>query len=129
MPDDILVPAEWYKRGSHDIITARIALEASAPTDTVAILLQQAFEKYIKGYLLSKGWRLKKTHDLRELIDRAADHDPVFAEFRDLARLLTALYIEDRYPTSPSAGYSSDEMSSLMHQTERLIVLITEKSG
>ena len=115
---------EWFEKGSNDMLTASLAFKAGAPQDTVAVLLQQAAEKYIKGYLLSKGWRLKKTHDIRELINRAIEYNSKFSEYNDLASILTSLYIEERYPSIPQSDYSREEIASLMKQTEKLIVEI-----
>jgi len=33
--------------------------------------LQQAVEKFLKAFLLSKGWKLRRVHDLNTLLDDA----------------------------------------------------------
>jgi len=126
MPDKGRLAQEWLARGSNDMETARVAFQAGAPTDTIAVLLQQASEKYLTDYLLSKGWRLKKTHDLAELVDRAREHDAVFGDYLDMARRLTAYYLEDRYPPGPPAEYPREEIAEIMGQTEKLIARIRE---
>ena len=113
---------QWFEKGNHDLVTARLAFGASAPTDTTAVLLQQAAEKHLKGYLLSRGWQLKKTHDLRDLIDRAIEYDAGFGEYIGMARLLTAMYIEDRYPSGLPEDYSRKEIASLMEQWRNLYI-------
>jgi HEPN domain-containing protein len=128
MPDSTL-PKDWFERASHDLIDAQILFKASGHTDTIGVLLQQAFEKYIKGYLLSKGWRLKKIHDLRELIFRAQEYNPAFYEYLELARKLTAIYIEEHYPTAPSSGISKEEITLLLAQTEKLIDFIKQQTN
>ncbi len=120
---------DWFEKGSHDIATAKISFLAGGPSDTIGVLLQQAFEKYIKGYLLSKGWQLKKIHDLRELIFRAQEYDPAFGKFLELARKLTAIYVENRYPTFSPADYPEEEIASLIEQTETLIALIEKETN
>ncbi|MBI4266754.1 MAG: HEPN domain-containing protein [Chloroflexi bacterium] len=119
---------EWFDKGSHDLTTAELASKAGAPAYPIAFLLQQAAEKYLKGYLISRGWRLKKTHDLRELIARAAEFSPVFNEHTELARRLTALYIEYRYPSAPPSADLSEEIVTLLEQTQKLIALIKEET-
>lgn len=126
MPDRRKLAQEWLARGSNDLQTARLAFQAGAPTSTIAILLQQACEKYLKAYLVSKGWRLKKTHDLAELVDRAAEYDAAFGDYLDIARRLTAYYLEDRYPPGPPAEYPREEIAEIMGQTEKLIGKIRE---
>jgi HEPN domain-containing protein len=66
------------------------------------MLLHQAIEKYLKGFLLGKGWALKRTHDLTELLDEALVHAPELAEFDTVCIKITADYTEQRYP--PLAG-------------------------
>lgn len=129
MPGDSLQAEDWYRRAALDLHAARIALKGGAPAEPVAVLLQQIAEKYLKGYLLSKGWRLKKTHDLRELLDRAADHSPSIGKFFELASRLTALYIEERYPTAPTGELSEGEIASLLRQTEEFVDFIVKESG
>ena len=129
MPDRRKLAQEWLARGSNDLQTARLAFQASAPTSTIAILLQQACEKYLKGYLVSKGWRLKKTHDLAELVDTAAKYDAAFSDYLDIARRLTAYYLEDRYPPGPPADYPREEIADILKQTGRIIAKIKEATG
>ncbi len=128
MPDRKRLAQDWSARGSHDLLTATLAFQAGAPADTVAVLVQQACEKYLKGYLISKGWSLKKTHDLTELIDVAIDHDRSFADYLDMARKLTAYYLEDRYPPGPPAEHPREEIATLMEQANRLIAKIETAS-
>jgi HEPN domain-containing protein len=126
MPDRGKLAHEWLSRGNNDLETARLAFQAGAPTGTIGVLLQQAAEKCLKGYLISKGWRLKKTHDLAELVDTAREYDRAFNDYLDMSRRLTAYYVEDRYPPGPPADYPREEIAGVMEQTEKLINRIKE---
>jgi len=126
MPDRGKLAQEWLSRGSNDLQTARLAFQAGAPTGTVGVLLQQAAEKSLKGYLISRGWRLKKTHDLAELVDTAREYDTTFSDYLDMARRLTAYYVEDRYPPGPPVDYPREEIAEVMEQTSNLISRIKE---
>lgn len=44
--------------------------------DGAGFFLQQALEKYLKAFLLSQGWKLKKVHTLQSLLDEAAAFMP-----------------------------------------------------
>jgi HEPN domain-containing protein len=121
MPDRGKLAQEWLSRGSNDLETARLAFQAGAPTGTIGVLLQQAVEKCLKGYLIFRGWRLKKTHDLAELVDTAREFDNTFSNYLDLSRRLTAYYVEDRYPPGPPAEYPREEIAEVMEQTNNLI--------
>lgn len=120
MPDRKKLAQEWTARGDNDLKTAKLAFQAGAPTDTLAILLQQASEKYIKGYLVFRGWHLKRTHDLRELVQTAVEYDPSFKDYIEMARLLTAYYLDYRYPPGPPADYPRQDIANMLEQTEKL---------
>ena len=94
---------QWFTVGGHDLQSAKLLFEQQGPTDTITVLIQQAAEKYLKGYLLARGWKLKKTHDLELLVAEAAKLDKAFEQFLDLARTLSGYYLRNRYPH----GYSS----------------------
>lgn len=133
MPDRAKLAQEWLARGDNDMQTAKLALQAGAPTDTIAGLLQQAVEKCLKGYLISQGWRLKNTHNLVELVDKATGYDTVFHDYLDIALRLTAYYFEARfearYPPGPPTEYPREEITRLLEQADKLIAKIKEAEG
>lgn len=118
---------QWFSKGDHDFRAAEIVLDADGPYDTMGVLLQQAYEKHIKGYLLYKGWELKKIHDLRELTLRAAGFNPQFNEFLVTARRLSAIYLEERYPNESGESVSKNEATSLLKEVDKLISFIKEQ--
>jgi HEPN domain-containing protein len=67
MPDRTALAEEWFERGSSDLRAARRSFDAADYTTTLAVLIHQAVEKYLKGFLIVHGWKLKKTHNLVEL--------------------------------------------------------------
>lgn len=91
---------EWFEKAGRDFESAKLIIDNGGYPDIAAVLLQQAAEKYLKGYLISEGWKLIKTHDLKLLIDEAVKYDGGFKNFYDLADELTQLYISDKYPPS-----------------------------
>ena len=88
----------WLSVALEDLQAAEIMLTQGGPANIAAMHLQQAAEKYLKAYLLLKGWRLKRTHDLIELLDAAAQYDAAFETYRFIAETVTKYYSEDRYP-------------------------------
>lgn len=58
----------WFKKAEHDLEALNDVLKGSGHPDVAGVLLQQCVEKYLKGYLISKGWKLVKTHDLSWVI-------------------------------------------------------------
>ena len=62
-------------------------------------------------------------------MDKAIEYDATFSDFLDIARRLTAYYLEDRYPPGPPADYPREEIADIMEQTEKLIAKIKEATG
>lgn len=60
--------ADWFAQGDLDVQAAEILLTQSGPFPIIAFHLQQAVEKYLKGFLVSTGWPLRRIHDLEVLI-------------------------------------------------------------
>ncbi len=99
MPDkESSLPEDWFKKGAEDEQAVGILFEHGGSISVAAYLLQQMLEKYMKGYLLSKGWKLKRTHDLEELLDEMVEFEPSFEEFREISQKATAFYFLERYP-------------------------------
>lgn len=119
---------EWFLRGEHDFQSANLLIQQNGYADTIAVLIQQAVEKYTKGFLLGRGWKLRKIHDLELLVEEAAKYDKSFVPFLDLARRLSAFYIEDRYPPGPPHDYSREEISTIFAQASDLITKFKDLS-
>ena len=124
MPDNEQLAQDGFSHGNDDLRTVQVSLPAGGPPATAAFLLQQAAEKFLKGYLISKGWRLRKTHSLVILLDEAIKYEISFRDFLDLARQLTAYYVESRYPADTPTIYSKDEIAEALSQTEDLVAKI-----
>ncbi len=69
-----------------------------AACNTICFLCQEAAEKYLKAYLISKGWVLKKTHDIVELLEYCSDYDDDFNQLVEAGRILNDYIVEGRYP-------------------------------
>ncbi len=117
---------EWFSYGERDLQSVKILLKEGGHTGPIAMLLQQAAEKYLKGYLLGKGWKLRKTHDLEFLMAEAAVYDKTFEWFLDLARALSAFYLADRYPPGLPRDFPRTEIDEMLAQTEKLVARIKE---
>lgn len=123
MNNNKLRAKEWFKKAEHDLDALRDVLKGSAHPDVVGVLLQQCLEKYLKGYLIGKGWKLVKTHDLKQLLDEAVKHNPQFNDYYDLLDVLTEYYFEERYPLGESE-VTIEEIKDNLKESEKLIKLI-----
>ena len=90
---------EWLTRASHDLGGARvIAAPGEDLLDTAIYHCQQAAEKALKGWLQSRDEPFPKTHDLEDLVTRAAKLDASFSQHAKAASFLTPYVSAFRYP-------------------------------
>lgn len=115
---------EWFERGKRDFESAKVLYVQKGYFDEVIFLIHQAIEKYLKGYLIFHGWKLKKIHDIETLIVEASKYDNSFMEFLDLSRKLTSFYYETRYPPGPLPEVSDDETKEIIEKAEKIIEFI-----
>ena len=116
-------PKGWMAKGDNDWDAARVLLGADK-LESASFHIQQAIEKYLKGYLLSKGWKLRRIHELDELLDDAAVCHAGLEEFRSLCELATEFYIEEKYPLLVASELNKDELEKALKQARDLIELI-----
>jgi HEPN domain-containing protein len=124
---DVNLPAEWFAQGNLDIQAVEILLSQSGPLEIVAFHLQQAVEKYLKGFLLASGWSLRRIHDLEILLQEAIARDADFAAFLPSCQRITEYYIETRYPMGFSTPLLPDTLEDDLRILYALIALIREK--
>lgn len=113
MPDKSEIAKEWFERGKHDIEGARLLFDNKHYTDTIA-------------HLIYHGWKLKKIHDLEELLTETIKHNTDFKEYLDFARKATAYYIEDCYPPGPPIDYPREEIEESLKLAEEIIEKIKQ---
>ena len=93
-----LDPADWFFAAADRLRIADATWERDGLTLTGIELLQEAMERYLKGYLIAKGWHLDRTHDLRKLLSVAMTHDPALSAFQSFADELTDDFYSQHYP-------------------------------
>lgn len=116
---------EWLVKGDHDIETAQFLYDSNRPTDMIAVHIQQAIEKYLKGFLIYKGWKLRKIHDLEELITDTIKIDKTFNEFLDSCRAISRYYFEIRYPPEVEE-YTKEEIEDSLSTAWEIVKKIKE---
>ena len=65
-PKESRYPNDWLALAEKDLLRVTRSLRDKDP-ELAAFYLQQAVEKFLKAYLLSKGWKLRRIHDLEAL--------------------------------------------------------------
>ena len=90
---------DWLTRASHDLRSSRALASLDDPLlDTAIYHCQQAAEKSIKAWLQSNDDPFPKTHDIEDLVERAAGLNPDFRKFGKAASVLTPYVSAFRYP-------------------------------
>lgn len=72
--------------------------------------LQQALEKFLKAFLLARGWKLKRTHTLHSLLDEAAQFDGALEPFRGLCERVSGYYVAGGYPIIGNAVLRTEDL-------------------
>lgn len=119
------LPKDWFHKGDIDIRRAEILLENN-DAGGAAFHLQQALEKYLKGYLIGRGWKLQRIHDLEDLLDYAVEYNKKFEDFRVLCQEVTEYYIEERYPFLMSSELTRDEVRLRIEKAKEFILRLKE---
>jgi len=109
-PEESRYPKDWLKVDERDWRRMGQALN-DGDAEEAGFWLQQAVEKYLKAYLLSKGWVLRKIHDLEILLNEAVVHMPAFGQYGIVCQRISGYYLTERYPFVDSPGLKLDEVS------------------
>lgn len=89
----------WLLKGRHDWSAAEKVLTPDCEeTDVAGFHCQQAAEKMLKAYLISRRIEFEKIHDLGRLLDYCVQADPQFDSLRDAVEPLTLYAVAFRYP-------------------------------
>jgi HEPN domain-containing protein len=91
---------EWFRFATSDLLVARTLFEDIYPK-LLAISCfhsQQAAEKALKGYLVSKEVIPPKIHDLKILCKLCIEKDPSFDSVLDISSKLTVYCAASSYP-------------------------------
>jgi HEPN domain-containing protein len=113
-------PRDWLAIGDKDWRRMGQALD-DGDAEEAGFWLQQAVEKYLKAYLLAKGWTLRKVHDLEVLMNEAASHMPNSRQFSKACRKISGYYLAERYPFMGSPLITVDDVSLSRDEITRLV--------
>lgn len=110
-------PGDWFFAAADRLRVADGTWERDGLTLTGIELLQEAVERYLKG------WSLDRTHDLRRLLSVAMTYDPAFNRFKPLADELTDDFFAQHYPGGDWTNVGQN-YETLRKQTGEIISLI-----
>ncbi|MDP2939978.1 MAG: HEPN domain-containing protein [Candidatus Omnitrophota bacterium] len=118
---------EWFKRAEKDIEEAEFLFNNNRPLENVGLFIQQAVEKYLKGFLIYHGWELRKIHDLISLLGDVIEIDKEFEKFSDALQVITKYYLDSRYPLGYSLEYTKEDIRESITSAKAIISLIKKK--
>jgi len=99
MPPELAAVRAWLTRARHDWLAAQALFTPGAVVlDVIAFHCQQAVEKTLKAFLVSRGIEFEKTHDLGWLLDLCVGEDPGLDALREALKPLSAFAVAFRYP-------------------------------
>jgi HEPN domain-containing protein len=118
--------AQWRWQADRRWEAAREMFDmTTVPEEIVVENVHQAIERYLKWYLLARGWRSRKTHDLVELLVEAQKHLSALDKFVPMCMRLNACFLEERYPHPSMSVPDREQLQSDFVVAERMIKLLT----
>jgi HEPN domain-containing protein len=124
--EESLYPADWIRIAEKDLKRVKRLLDEH-DAELAGFCLQQGVEKFLKAFLLSRGWRLRKIHDLGALLDDAVAYDGSLEESRSACQKISAFYFVERYPFVVNTGITEEDVRSSLKQVEELIKKLRAK--
>jgi len=112
---------EWIQKAEDDFQFARISLNENKPFFAhICFLFQQSAEKYLKAFIIARGLKFQKTHDLPTLLKECIEEIPAVASLSDDCDLLATFYVETRYPVHWPATFAYEDADQAFRAAERI---------
>lgn len=111
-------PDDWLRIAEKDLARVERSLDDCDP-ELAGFCLQQAIEKFLKAFLLTKGWELRRIHDLEALLDDAVIYNPELERFRVICERITKYYVIERYPLMTGSGLTEGGSTGLSRSSAR----------
>lgn len=118
--EDSLYPPDWIKVAKKDWRRMEVMLE-EGDGEAAGYFLQQSLEKYLKAFLLQKGWELRKIHELDALLDDAINYNSDLESFRGLCENVSGYYSTERYPSLTDEELICEEVRMDVGEAEKFI--------
>lgn len=129
-PNLKILAKEWFERGSHDLDEAKLSFTHGGWTDIICFHCHQTAEKYLKGFLVSKGRDITakryKIHNLPILLRMCYELEDSLKALDVECKVLNQYYIEPRYPLGAPKVYSRKEAKEAIRAAEKIVTLITD---
>ena len=119
--------SEWIRLADMDLATAHHMFDTyhPKPLEIVCFHSQQAAEKILKCYLVSKGIEYPKIHDMQVLIEMCIEFDDEFNNIYVEATTLTNYAVSLRYPTE--LGIEESDTIKAIENSDKVMKFVREK--
>lgn len=119
---------EWLKKADDDFGFAKTNLddENTGYFDFICFHLQQAAEKYLKAFIIAKGLKLEKIHNLLTLRKTCARVNPKFQDIHQECIFLNDFYIVSRYPVIWPVNITRQEAETAKEYADKIGNLVKQ---
>ncbi|MCL2044262.1 MAG: HEPN domain-containing protein [Treponema sp.] len=119
---------QWIEKADKDLALANHTAKTMWPTphEIVCFHCQQFVEKYLKGFLVSKGQEPPYTHDLVKLTSLCETEKPEFGQIKQKCVVLTEYGVQPRYPGGMEI--IEEDMMRALRIAEDIKAFIQEKA-
>lgn len=111
---------DWLRLAELDLSRVEAQLRNHDAADA-GFHLQQAVEKFLKAFLLSNGWSLRRTHNLDALLDDAVSYDAALEEWRAACQRISGFYLVERYPLRGQVAPTEAQVLAALNNVRGLI--------
>ncbi|MDR0497197.1 MAG: HEPN domain-containing protein [Treponema sp.] len=119
---------QWLELANNDLAIAQHTAKTMRPVpyEIVCFHCQQFVEKYLKGFLVSKGQEPPHIHDLVKLVSFCETEDSQFGQIKQKCAVLTEYGVQTRYPGGMQIG--EEDMTRAIHFAEDIKAFMLEKA-
>lgn len=117
----------WLALAEEDLIWAKASFEDKIFRGT-CFAAQQAAEKALKAFLVSKDVASPKIHDLVALNQVCVKQNPGFESLEEACNILSPYYLSTRYPdVAQFEEYSQTQTEKVIEQAEKIVNFVKAK--
>lgn len=118
---------EWIQNADEDWQFAEVGFAETNFYSKVCFHCQQAAEKYLKGYLTSRGVKPEPIHDLVKLLKQASRVNKDFNQFAGIVVLLNRYAVTARYPEEWPSSISREDAKTAIDYVQQIGLFVKEK--
>lgn len=117
----------WLTLAEEDLLWAKSSFEDKILRGA-CFAAQQAAEKALKAFLISKNIPVPKVHDLVALNEICAKHDVEFQNLEEACNTLLPYYLSTRYPdVAQFEEFSEKQTENALDEAEKVVSLVKGK--